>query len=196
MGKPQPVPVCSQRGPSKLGSGVSPARGLRECLCDVLSGPGGQGSVVPSKVFSLSFPKESSPLGGHPLSSSLAQVCRFRWEPGGRPGWSCHVILPKKEELRVEGGLQGLASQGALLPILALGAHLPAPLPRTGSASLRVCGWRQLALSSRGDPRQVGLSPASSSLLPSRVLQPPRGRLSRASTDRAPGPRPVHARAL
>ena len=49
------------------------------------------------------------------------------------------MILPKKEELRVEGGLQGLASQGALLPILALGAHLPAPLPRTGSASWRVC---------------------------------------------------------
>lgn len=166
MGKPQPVLVCSQRGPSKLGSGVSPARGLRECLCDVLSGPGGQGSVVPSKVFSLSFPKESSRLGGRPLSSSLAQVCRFRWEPGGRPGWSCHVILPKKEELRVEGGLQGLASQGALLPILALGAHLPArclgPAQHPGG-----CVWLEAA----GSQQQRG--PPAGRPEPCQLLSPP-----------------------
>ena len=103
------------------------------------------------------------------------------------------MILPKKEELRVEGGLQSLTSRDALLPALALEARLPAPLPRTSSASQGVCAARGSRLSAvegtaagRPEPLHV-LSP------PVQGAPVPEGRLSRASADLGPGPGPVRA---
>ena len=103
------------------------------------------------------------------------------------------MILPKKEELRVEGGLQSLTLRDALLPALALEAHLPAPLHRTSSASQGVCAARGSRLSAvegtpagRPEPLHV-LSP------PVQGAPVPEGRLSRASADLGPGPGPVRA---
>ena len=146
--------------------------------------------LFPARFFLSLFP-ESVPWVGIPSPAWLR--CAGSGGNQGRPGWSCCVILPKKEELRVEGGLQSLTLRDALLPALALEARLPAPLHRTSSASQGVCAARGSRLSAvegtpagRPEPLHV-LSP------PVQGAPVPEGRLSRASADLGPGPGPVHA---
>lgn len=115
-----------------LGSARSLAWGLQECLCDVVSGPGGEESVVPSKVFSLSFPRVS-PLGGHPFSS-LAQVCRFRWEPGKT---RMELLCDFAKERGTEGG--GWASESHI-------TGCPPSCPRPGGTSPRPAAQDQLSI--------------------------------------------------
>ena len=153
-----------------LGSACGLARGLWECLCAVVRGPGGEGSVVPSKVFCLSFPKESSPLGGCSLSSSLAWVCRFRWEPGET---RTELLSDFAKERGAESG--GWASESHITGCPPSHPHpggtSPIPVAQDQLSILGGCVPEVAGSQQQTGPRQAGPSPSRSSLLPSRVLQ-------------------------
>lgn len=148
-----------------LGSACGLARGLWECLCAVVRGPGGEGSVVPSKVFCLSFPKESSPLGGCPLSASLAWVCRFRWEPGET---RMELLSDFAKERGAESG--GWASESHI-------TGCPPSHPRPGGTSPIPVAQDQLSIPGVVCPRGSRLSAADGTPAgrpkPLQVLSPP-----------------------
>ena len=131
----------------------------------MVRGPGGEGSVVPSKVFCLSFPKESSPLGGCSLSSSLAWVCRFRWEPGET---RTELLSDFAKERGAESG--GWASESHI-------TGCPPSHPRPGGTSPIPVAQDQLSILGGVCPRGSRLSAADGTPAgrpkPLQVLSPP-----------------------
>lgn len=152
----------------------------------------GREVLFPARFFLSLFPKSPVPWVGIPSSPAWLR-CAGSGGNQGRAGWSCCVVWPKKEELRVEGGLQSLTSRDALFPALALGARLPALLPRTSSASQGVCAARGSQLSAVEGTPAGGPKPLHVLSPPAQGAPVPQGRLSRASADWGPGLGPVRA---